>query len=489
MKRLMNDLPLANPGFNWLGKGMVLRLPKMDPRLTRQRKIKRRMKDYVPPEEPEEQIDWWDDPEFEEKMADVFAETALSIGLDENVLRDELGLGEGSPLLREASSKNWTQSRTEKGNLHSPRTSRDRGTPSQTDESSQTATGSTTPPITLTDEQIDALKANLEKLGLDVDVAMAELGLGEGATASTTASQTTGEGVGDGGETSIDEVEETSDGATKVLERPTQQSGYPQYPDELPDKYRKLQEWFRDEKKQVSTEKERDMLEKMYLQMKKELNWKKRNIVTYVFGGTMGAAGLSKEVEAKTQMPAWNVDLYGNEIPGEHIINYPGAEEGTFPTGKSLQAENAKDVEIGDRELNLICYSGGADACLMFARDRLDEGKKINSIVLLGPTLTGGIEDGIDISSTDSNGVPIWKSIMDDLIRDGTNIIVVNDSAKPELELFKPPEPPPGEVYGKYIYMPPDSTRGHYMKDGTGTNDSEVFREDIYKIIREWQKE
>ena len=48
------DLMRANPGFNWLGKGMVLRLPKEDPRLTRKRKMKRRLKDYVPPEEPED---------------------------------------------------------------------------------------------------------------------------------------------------------------------------------------------------------------------------------------------------------------------------------------------------------------------------------------------------------------------------------------------------------------------------------------------------
>ena len=48
------DLLRANPGFNWLGQGMVLRLPKEDPRLTQKRKIKRRMKDYVPPEEVED---------------------------------------------------------------------------------------------------------------------------------------------------------------------------------------------------------------------------------------------------------------------------------------------------------------------------------------------------------------------------------------------------------------------------------------------------
>jgi hypothetical protein len=329
MKRLMNDLPLANPGFNWLGKGMVLRLPKMDPRLTRQRKIKRRMKDYVPPEEPEEQIDWWDDPEFEEKMADVFAETALSMGLDENVLRDELGLGEGTPLLKEASSKNWTQSRTEKGNLHSPRTSSGQDTQSQTGESSQATTESTTPPVTLTDEQIDKLREELEKLGLDVDVAMAELGVGEGATASTTASQPTDTGVDGVGETSSgngkDEDKEGSSSNIPKLDQPEEPTP-PEKPkdmvdlletveseeeleqwrealanmnlkpevlhgleymavkkekeleDESPKNYEELQDWFHEAYKQASTEKEKGVLEKTYLEMRKKLPFKECNL-------------------------------------------------------------------------------------------------------------------------------------------------------------------------------------------------------------------
>ncbi|MGD8456669.1 MAG: LysM domain-containing protein [Anaerolineales bacterium] len=185
------DLMRANPGFYRLGKGMVLRLPKEDPRVTRQRKMKRKMKEYVPsPEEPEEQIDWWDDPGFEDKMANVFAETALSMGMDANLLREELGLGEGSPLLRDETSTGWTESRTEKGNLHSPRTSSGQDTQPTTGdiEQSTAETNSITPEST--EKQIEELKKTLREMGLDADVAMEELGVGQIDTAQTTSTDT-----------------------------------------------------------------------------------------------------------------------------------------------------------------------------------------------------------------------------------------------------------------------------------------------------------
>jgi hypothetical protein len=322
------DLMRANPGFNWLGKGMVLRLPKMDPRLTRQRKIKRRMKDYVPPEEPEEQIDWWDDPAFEEEMADVFAETALSIGLDENVLRDELGLGEGTPLLKEASSKNWTQSRTEKGNLHSSRTSPDREGQSQTNESSQTATGSTTPPITLTDEQIDALKDNLEKLGLDVDVAMAELGLGEGATASTTATQPTDTGV-DGGD-------DGKDGPGGKVARPAEPEGPTQTEAPPPTGYRdvetqeELDAWYEKAYEKASSARAKGWINLMYIKKKRILEGKATQTPTPQPTLT---AEEQKRADIEAEYETIIMPEEGPYIPENHILDYSGFGEGYNPNG------------------------------------------------------------------------------------------------------------------------------------------------------------
>jgi hypothetical protein len=246
----------------------------------------------------------------------------------------------------------------------------------------------------------------------------------------------------------------------------------------------------------ASTEQEKEMLEMMYLEKKNELPLEKtltpppkeKDEVTLVFGGTTtnpDEPGLGID----EQMPVWDIDLYGNKIPENQLFVYPGAENDIFPTGKSLQADNAKVVDIDDKYLNLICYSGGADACLMYARDRLDKRKKIESMVLLGPTLSGEITEGVDIGDL-YQGAPIWKTIMDDLIRDGTDIIVVNDSAKPELETYIPPVSSLGEEYGNYMYIPPDVTRPHWHEGnetGPGTNNSEAFREMIYDIIRVWQ--
>jgi hypothetical protein len=172
------------------------------------------MKDYVPPKEEETTIDWtesrtekgnlhspripsdWysqsqtgdtgqistgaslgvlDDPAFIDEVVNTIAETAAQMGLNEEVMLDELGMGEGSPLIAGESSTEENKPQT---------------------DSNQPTAESTTPPVTLTYEQVDILKDELEKLGLDVDVAMEELGLGEGTAASTssTTTQTTGEG-------------------------------------------------------------------------------------------------------------------------------------------------------------------------------------------------------------------------------------------------------------------------------------------------------
>jgi hypothetical protein len=56
-KKLYGDASYAralmrrNPGFYRLGPGMVLRLPKVDPRITRRKKMQRRLKNYGPPKE------------------------------------------------------------------------------------------------------------------------------------------------------------------------------------------------------------------------------------------------------------------------------------------------------------------------------------------------------------------------------------------------------------------------------------------------------
>jgi hypothetical protein len=300
------DLMRANPGFNRVGPGMVLRLPKMDPRLTRKRKIKRRMKDYVPPEEPEDttnqgipsegeegfsegevsetenvglsaaasalsgaSLGGLDDPAFEDEIINSIAETAQKMGLIGSKM------GKVSTASGKASSTTKPQFKTKEGGVVSSGLTTYSEAQTQAGESSQTATGSTAPPVTLTEEQIDTLKANLEKLGLDVDVAMAELGLGEVATASTTASQTTDTGV-DGGD-------DGKDSPGGKVARPAEPEGPTQTetPDnEIPDYQdietrEELEAWFDAVYNPDSPDNEKDKLGKMFLEKRKELMRKK----------------------------------------------------------------------------------------------------------------------------------------------------------------------------------------------------------------------
>jgi lysozyme len=298
----------ANPGFNRVGKGMVLRLPKEDPRLTRQRKIKRRMKDYVPPPEEGEDttnqgiptegeeglsegevseteniglsaaasvlsgasLGGLDDPAFEDEIISSIAETAKKMGLiEEGSFQSKMG--KVSTASGKASSTTKPQFKTKEGGVVSSGLTTYSEAQTQAGESSQTATGSTTPPITLTDEQIDALKDNLEKMGLDVDVAMAELGLGEGAAASSTASQTTGEGMDDG--------DEDKDGPGGKVARPAEpdEPTQTETPDDEIPEYQdittreELEAWFGDAYDPKGSNEEMDRLEKMYLEKRKEL--------------------------------------------------------------------------------------------------------------------------------------------------------------------------------------------------------------------------
>jgi hypothetical protein len=103
------------------------------------------------PPPPEEPTPWWEDPAFQEGLIGLVEATAQNMGLDSNVMLDELGLGEGSPLLAEEPSTTQTQPQT--------------GSPSST--------------TTMTDKQKKALKKELQKMGLDADVAMYELGLSD----------------------------------------------------------------------------------------------------------------------------------------------------------------------------------------------------------------------------------------------------------------------------------------------------------------------
>jgi LysM repeat protein len=623
------DLMRANPGFNRVGPGMVLRLPKMDPRLTRKRKIKRRMKDYVPPEEPEDttnqgipsegeeglsegevseteniglsaaasalsgaSLGGLDDPAFEDEIINSIAETAQKMGLIGSKM------GKVSTASGKASSTTKPQFKTKEGGVVSSGLTTYSEAQTQAGESSQTATGSTAPPVTLTEEQIDTLKANLEKLGLDVDVAMAELGLGEGAAASTTASQTTDTGVDDGDDgkdgpggkvarpAEPDEPTPTltEDGAYIVqegdtltdiasmfglsldaiiqantqIENPdqlqigekvyiplnppatpsptpipiptptptepsppppaptqTQGDGVPQIPPEVYTR-RDLQIWFgRQMANPNLDERDKDRLERLYLSSRNELPVAHPNEFTLLFSGGDGRDIDNPGLAANKQTFAWLLDVNGASIPEEQWVQYPGVERDEDdnpipPYGKHHQVLMGLEKDPGDKDLNLIGYSAGADSCLMYAYEQVQKGKKVKTMILLDPSMTGVTIDGRKLEyiyNGDKKPLkdPLWKIMLDEIIKRGTDVIIVDDPEAYEIdpdgkldgpaENYQAPvgESEDGVKYGNYHYEPRSPDRPHWDKEGEkhgiGTNNDLVFRADMNKYFWDWRAE
>jgi hypothetical protein len=217
MNRHTSDLMRANPGFDHVRQGMVLRLPKEDPRVKRQRKIKRRERLYGKPEPPDSQTttqsqpdfsqyesmlgmmedpeqlleydfetalsqnvedydsgadlsgdgdyDWLNDPAFEDEMAELFAETALRMGLDVEAMMYEWGVSgeEGEP-----------QAQPPKPPTRPPQ----KPAGEEGDDGAAAPSGISSPTApALTKEQEAELKAKLKEMGLDESAMLYELGL------------------------------------------------------------------------------------------------------------------------------------------------------------------------------------------------------------------------------------------------------------------------------------------------------------------------
>jgi nucleoid-associated protein YgaU len=175
------DLLRANPGFHRVGPGMVLRLPKTDPRITRDRKMKRRRKLYGEPSEetkdplaetPEEQY---------ERITGLMEDPEEIMGYDPGAdLSQDTGMGTGQ----------------------SAPTVKPPATPDDEDD------GLTSP------ENLqmfaDTVVEAIHKMGLDVDTMLDELGLGVIRDAPQTQSQQAGE------------TGKTSGRGSKGLERPAE---------------------------------------------------------------------------------------------------------------------------------------------------------------------------------------------------------------------------------------------------------------------------
>lgn len=126
-------------------------------------------------------------------------------------------------------------------------------------------------------------------------------------------------------------------------------------------------------------------------------------LVTLVFSGT-GNNGAPITVSA--QMPAWS-GLGTN-------VDFPGYANG----GTEQQAYDAHGI-ASNVPVNLICYSAGAESCLLYAQWRIDNGQPVNAVVLIGPTFGGENNDSFDD----------WSGYLDSIIKGGADILVIDDRA------------------------------------------------------------
>jgi hypothetical protein len=165
-----------------------------------------------------------------------------------------------------------------------------------------------------------------------------------------------------------------------------------------------------------------------------------------LFCGSGGDA-LSDGPGCPDQMPAWDDNPNGYMM---YFQQYRG--------GKYRTATFAGELGIPNNvPLILICYSAGSEACLMYAKKRLADGGLVQSVALLGPTFSGKNENGIDLSFEGPNGG--WKSYMDELLVNGTDIMIVDDNDGDNFKYALGINSPTA-AQG---YMPPDSAKGDFL--------------------------
>lgn len=183
------------------------------------------------------------------------------------------------------------------------------------------------------------------------------------------------------------------------------------------------------------------------------------NPYVLVFGGSFTTAYINRPGPDPTeQLPAWNWNPWGYEM---RYIMYPGS--------KFDQAQKANSLGISGDTI-LICYSAGAEACLLYASSQFSEGNTVSAMVLIGATFTGS-----DMESASDIGFDGWANYMDTALINGTDVLIVDDrwplSSTNEKLLAK--HRPPENSQGNYLYIPSfykhyDS--GHIIPLGSNNN-------------------
>jgi hypothetical protein len=196
-------------------------------------------------------------------------------------------------------------------------------------------------------------------------------------------------------------------------------------------------------------------------------------VPTAIFGGMYPRSPEAQGPEVTSQMPAWVTDANGTTIPDEFLIRYPGS--------KRQQSEDAKVLAL-ESSVRLICYSAGTEACLIYAKWRIDHGLGVEDVVLLGPTFSGRIEErGPEIGFGESGGgFDDWASYIDYFLANGTDVLVIDDGNpfdRIEESGYVAPQGASGTFFYRLVLLQ------HYDSGGflrTGTNNNEHLKEYVY---------
>jgi uncharacterized repeat protein (TIGR02543 family) len=134
-----------------------------------------------------------------------------------------------------------------------------------------------------------------------------------------------------------------------------------------------------------------------------------------VFGGSGGDPSTQGPDVPGSHMTAWK-----QQYLSEYKVLYQQYQSG----GKAATARFAanRDDLRQENNVSLVCYSGGSEACLMYADLRRQQGLTTESIILLG----GGYYSRN--LSGDLVGFDYWGGQINNRLNEGTRILVINDN-------------------------------------------------------------
>jgi len=129
-----------------------------------------------------------------------------------------------------------------------------------------------------------------------------------------------------------------------------------------------------------------------------------------------------------------NPSMEGPAVPDSHMTAWKKSYIASFDIlyqryqngGKAATAYDAinKDEFSQQTNVSLICYSGGTEACLMYAELRQNKDLKTGSIVLLG----GSFNTVRDLDGNPAQGYSYWSAKISKLVSEqGTRVLLIND--------------------------------------------------------------